>query len=283
MSQPNLKIVSWNICQRKAPWLYLLDMGVDIALLQEATAPPHGVDKRIAVDPGEWTTTGTIVARPWRAAVAKFSERVQLEWIETRSLNKANQGSLEVSQMGTLAAARVTPSVDNLFDPFVVVSMYAPWTNPHEPTKSSWIISDASAHRVVSDLSALIGRQRGHRIIAAGDLNILYGYGEEGSQYWAKRYETVFTRMEALGLAFVGPQFPHGRAADPRPAELPRRSKNVPTYHSNQQTPVSATRQLDFAFASKELADSIKVRALNEPERWGPSDHCRVLIEVSLS
>ena len=29
-------------------------------------------------------------------------------------------------------------------------------------------------------------------MLAAGDLNILYGYGENGSAYWAARYATVF-------------------------------------------------------------------------------------------
>ena len=34
-------------------------------------------------------------------------------------------------------------------------------------------------------------------MLAAGDLNILYGYGENGSAYWAARYATVFDRMRA--------------------------------------------------------------------------------------
>ncbi len=148
--------------------------------------------------------------------------------------------------------------------------MYAPWRKPH--TSSSWIVSDASAHRVVSDLSALIGRQQGHRIVAAGDLNILHGYGEGGSAYWAARYQTVFTRMEALGLPFVGPQAPHGgRQADPWPKELPCESRDVPTYYSIQQkAPAAATRQLDFVFASKALAHSLSVRALKRARRVGP-------------
>ena len=88
--------------------------------------------------------------------------------------------------------------------------------------------------------------------------------------------------MEALGLPFVGPQHPQGRQADPWPDELPRGSTNVPTYYSAQQkTPAAATRQLDFVFASRGLADSVSVRALNEPAQWGPSDHCRLAIEVS--
>jgi len=38
---------------------------------------------------------------------------------------------------------------------------------------------------------------------------------------------------------------------------------------------------LDFVFASERLAERVRVRALNEPEEWGPSDHCRVEVEVA--
>ena len=58
-------------------------------------------------------------------------------------------------------------------------------------------------------------------------------------------------------------------------------SKNVPTYHTIRQSPATAKRQLDFVFASRDLADSIHVRALNEPDQWGPSDHCIIEVEVS--
>ena len=119
----------------------------------------------------------------------------------------------------------------------MIVSMYAPWTRPiYASTGSGWIVSDASAHRAVSDLSAFIGSQHGHRIIAAGDLNILHGHGEHDSVYWAGRYGTVFSKMDALGLSFAGPQAPHGRQADPWPDELPPDSNNIPTYHSVRET-----------------------------------------------
>jgi len=117
----------------------------------------------------------------------------------------------------------------------------------------------------------------------AGDLNILYGYGENGSAYWAARYASVFSRMSALGLAFVGPQAPAGRLAQPWPDELPRTSKNVPTFHTSHQSPASAARQLDFVFASHGLAGRMRATALNDPERWGPSDHCRIEIEIAQS
>jgi hypothetical protein len=139
---------------------------------------------------------------------------------------------------------------------------------------------DAAAHRLLSDVSSLITGSHDHRLIVAGDLNILNRYGEHGDAYWAGRYASVFDRAETLGLVFVGPQAPHGRQADPRPVELPADSRDVPTYHTVRQGPAGATRQLDFVFASVGIADRVRVTALNEPDAWGPSDHCRIAIDL---
>ena len=274
-----INIISWNIRRSAKCWEWLVGSDVDIALLQEAAEPPPKIAARIKVDSAPWCLAGRDSYRPraWRSAVVKVSDRVRVEWIEAKSIDDARSKELGVSRLGTLAAAHVTLPYG---EPFVCISMYAPWTRPHACTESSWIISDASAHRVVSDLSAFVGQQSGHRIVAAGDLNILHGYGEHGDAYWAERYQTIFARMKALGLPFVGPQAPNGEQAEPWPDELPGNSKNVPTYHTNRQKPETATRQLDFVFASEGFADSLTVRALNRPEGWGPSDHCRVEIEL---
>ncbi len=273
-----LKIVAWNIARRPESWRYLLDTDADIALLQEAAAPPADVARRLEVDPGPWKTAGAGLSRPWRAAVVKLTDRVEVRWLEPKPVADALPAELAVSRPGTLAAAIVIPVGS---DPFIVASVYAPWEKPHGLTGSGWIYADGSAHRVVSDLSALIGQQTGHRVLVAGDLNILYGCGEGGSEYWAGRYASVFARLAALGLSFVGPQAPAGRRAEPWPDELPTESNNVPTYYTSRQTPATATRQLDFVFASTGLAQSVRVCALNELEHWGPSDHCRVEIEVA--
>jgi hypothetical protein len=165
--------------------------------------------------------------------------------------------------------------------------MYAPWESPHASTKSSWLYADASAHRLISDISAFVGRERGHHVLAAGDMNILYGYGEHGNRYWAARYQTIFDRFETVGLHFVGPQSksggadtPNGLQANPWPSELPPNSLNVPTFYHSRQTPASATRQLDFVFASNTIAPDVKTYALNHPGEWGRSDHCRLLVKV---
>jgi hypothetical protein len=272
-----VKMIAWNIARRDEAWRYLLDTDADIALLSEAAAPPADVARRVDVDLAHWRTADAGVNRPWRAAVVKLSNRVGVQWLAPKPVADAVPGDPAVSRPGTLAAAIVIPAAG---DPFVVASMYAPWEKPHATTGSGWIYADGSVHRLISDLSALVGQQMGHRILAAGDLNILYGYGENGSAYWASRYATVFARMMALGLSFVGPQAPFGRRADPWPDELPVESANVPTYHTSHQTPATATRQLDFVFASIGLAERVRVRALNEAYQWGPSDHCRIALEV---
>jgi endonuclease/exonuclease/phosphatase family metal-dependent hydrolase len=273
-----VKLIAWNIARREEAWRHLVDSDYDIALLQEAAAPPADVAMQLDVDPDPWRTGGAGQRRPWRTAVVKLKDRVSVKRLEPKSMDESLPGELAVSRLGTLAAAVVSPAVG---EPFTVVSLYAVWEKAHGATGSSLIYADSSVHRLISDLSALVDQRGGHRVLVAGDLNVLYGYGENGSEYWASRYATVFSRMSALGLSFVGPQAPAGRRAEPWPDELPQTSNNVPTYHTRHQTPATATRQLDFVFASGGLAERVRVRALNEPDNWGPSDHCRVEIEVT--
>jgi hypothetical protein len=273
-----VKIISWNIARREECWRALLDSDADLALLQEAAAPPPDIAHLFDIDPSPWRTVGAGLNRPWRAAVVKLSDRINVEWLEPKPLEAASPGELAVSRPGTLTAAVVTPDEGQ---PFTAVSTYGIWEKPHVTTGSSWIYADGSVHRVISDLSSLVGQENGHRILAAGDLNILHGYGDHDSNYWAGRYASVFSRMDALGFSFVGPQSPDGCQSDPWPEELPTDSGNVPTYHTNRQTPETATRQLDFVFASNGLAQSVRAEALNAPGVWGPSDHCRLDIQVT--
>lgn len=269
-----VKLISWNINQQEAAWCALVDSGVDVALLQEARMPPAGL--ALESDEAAWKTAGAGMRRAWRAAVARLSDRVKVDWRDAASIPEADYRGLRVSRSGTLAIADVRDVATG--ECITVASVYAAWESPAGDQKSSWIYADASAHRVISDLSALIRTQKNHRLIVSGDWNILYGYGESGVPYWANRYQTVFDRMAALGIPFAGPQHPNGNQADPWPDELPVDSKNVPTFKPKTGP---ATRQLDFVFASEALHDRLQVTALNAEHEWGPSDHCRVMIELA--
>ena len=97
---------------------------------------------------------------------------------------------------------------------------------------------------------------------------------------WYERDRTVFDRMAALGLEFVGPQSPAGRQAQPTPQGLPASTRNVATFYMPGNSPATAANQLDYVFASRGFHQSVRTRALNGVEEWGSSDHCRILIEV---
>jgi exonuclease III len=266
-----LRIWSWNVNGQHL-WDRLATSKVDVALLQESPVPVGPWEGKVAPHPeAGWGTAGWL--KPLRTAVVAVSETTSLEPRPLTSPEERAAGALLVSRRGTLAAADVVIDGERI----TLVSMYAAW----EGGRPGPIYADASAHRLLSDLSGILTDARSHRVIAAGDLNILHGYGDYGDSYWAARYATVFDRAEAMGLRFVGPQAPYGRQANPWPGELPEYSLNVPTYHTRQQGPMGATRQLDFVFASHALADRLSVRALNtDPDEWGPSDHCRVAIEL---
>jgi hypothetical protein len=270
-----MKLVSWNTNGRDV-WRSLSD-DVDVALLQEARDPMGSVEYQVCPAGEAWRTLGW-ESPLWHraAAVAAPSGRFKLRPYKTHPAHEPVEGGVAVSRPGTLAIADV---MDGDAVVVTVASAYASW---QKGLRDGSIFADASVHSLLSDLSPLITHPTRHRLIVAGDLNVLFGYGEDGSAYWAQRYENVFARANAMGLVYVGPAAPHGRRAHPWPEELPRTSLTVPTYYPRGGSAATASRQLDHVFASRAIADSVSVRALNGIEEWGPSDHCRVEIDLDL-
>jgi hypothetical protein len=271
---PKLRIISWNMMQSAPSWAFLLSSSVpDIVLLQEAIKPKDDVCWSVPALNESWRIKGN--RKEFCAAIVGLTDRYEARLIEPKMLGEEGAGKLAVSLLGTLSAAEAKTSNH---ETILLVSAYSTWEYSFPDKKP--IFADASAHRLISDLSKLINGRRKLLLIVAGDWNILYGYGENGDEYWKDRYNTVFARMETIGVPFVGPQYPGGTQADPWPSELPRASLNVPTFRTKRNDPSSATRQLDFVFASRELHNRLEVRALNRPEEWGPSDHCRIEINL---
>ena len=279
-----VRLVSWNIAKREKPWRELNEMAhrddVDVALLQEAGNPPGDLANTIQfVSDVFWDPH---LFDRWPLVVA-LSDRVKVESFRQVPPNcDLEEGAIGVSGIGTIAAAKVTP-LDRPKEAFVAVSMYARWMKPHPSTGSSWRTgaSDVSAHRILSDLSALIGHEdpSHHRILAAGDLNMFYG-ATGRTLSLPERERTVWNRFEALGLEFLGPRAPNGRQANAMSADVPQDTRNVPTFCRPGKSAAEARDQLDYAFASRGFHKRVMVRALNEVEEWGSSDHCRLLIEV---
>jgi hypothetical protein len=272
---PVIRIVSWNVGRRDL-WQDVAAGDQHLALLQEVGRPTGDLGLQVVPGPDEaWETSGP-ESRPWRTAVAATPE-LALRPYRTAPRHQAAAGTLAVSRPGTLTAADVLRDGEPVL---TAVSVYGTWESPL--TGEGPIFSDASGHQILSDIAPLVTGRDGHRLLVAGDWNMLFGYAEDGDAYWAGRIRSVFDRAETMGLVFLGPQSPNGRQADPWPPELPRTSRNVPTFHDAEQTPATATRQTDYVFASESIADRVQATAMNAPEEWGASDHCRVSIAVDL-
>lgn len=270
-----IELVSWNV-NRRSLWDESAEGSVDVALLQEAPRPsPDSGFAGVPAPDGDWSTRG------WnheaRTCIVNCSGRLD---VRGRALKDPESDSeveaLGVSRRGSLTVADIYRGDDFLL---TVVSAYGAW---ERAAAIDEIFADASVHRLLSDIAPLITGRSSERVLIAGDLNILHGYGEHGDAYWAARYQTVFDRAAAMGLEFSGPQAPNGRQANPPAAEMPAGSRDVPTFRHSRQTPKTATRQLDFVFATRNIAPMVAVRALNQPDEWGPSDHCRIRISIDL-
>ena len=289
-------VVCWNIAKKHAAWRELVEMGADVALLQEAGNPPADVAGRVDTGPREHWDSHVWNSDWWKdrdwpslfdrwPKVVKLSDRVEVEWFkQVGPVSAAASDEIAVSGIGTIAAARVRPKGGSA--PFVAVSMYGKWTKPHVSVDTKFFkvgYADASVHRILSDLSAFIGHTDPgtHRILAAGDLNMIFGATDDHHLALPARERNVTDRMDALGLELLGPWHPNGRQAEPTPHGMPPDTLSVPTFHHSRQDPIDAEYQYDYAIASRGFHESVTVRAMNSVEEWGASDHCRLLMEVS--
>ena len=244
-----ITVVSWNIGRRLQSVEELLAMDADVALLQEvgpgALEALKEAGGNVGVSPQDpWEPWPREHYDRW-PMVVKLSDRVKVGWFRQilPTAPEEQDDEIAVSNVGIIAAARVIPLVSG--KPFIAVSMYARWFRPHPLTgKTNNIHSDRSAHLIMSDLAAFIWDTDlgDHRILAAGDLNNIYGATEDNRLVWYERDRGVFDRMDALGLEFMGPQHPNGQLANPTPVGLPPDTKNVPTYYTTRQSPTADHR-----------------------------------------
>lgn len=279
-----IRVVSWNINKQLEPWRVLAGMAergeADLALLQEAGRPPGDLAGLVSFEDHVFWNRRLYDRWP---LVVRLSDKVEVKWFrQAPPISDVGKRELGVSGIGTLAAAKIIPQ-DRPQDAFLAFSLYARWMKSHPDfgRQKPGIYADGSAHRILSDLQVFVGHEGPdkHRILAAGDLNMFFGaIGSTLST--PARERTVWERFAALGLEFLGPQAPEGQIAEKPQPDVPADSRNVPTYHTLKQSPQEANRQLDYAFASRGFHQGIRVRALNSLDEWGPSDHCRLLIEI---
>ena len=119
------------------------------------------------------------------------------------------------------------------------------------------LISVEASHRTSPALPKVMQAIQHH---CGADLPFIIG--GDLTTWWNSK-TTVFADMMRMGLPLIGP---HSATFYSKP---------------HRQTPSDAELQLDYVFASRSIAHRVTVRALNGVDEWGPSDHCRLLIEVA--
>jgi endonuclease/exonuclease/phosphatase family metal-dependent hydrolase len=236
-----LTLLDWNCGRREDAWTAAAAFDAEVMLLQEAPPPPApqlGMPRLVSPAPaGPWAVSGA-QAHPWRTAiaVAGHADDLRAEPLPLQALDSASPREVGVSRAGTLAAARVAVAG---YEPVQVVSVYVAWENAWTPDGPGWGYPDASAHRVISDVAALVNEHPPRRLLVAGDWNVRR---DEPDATWAPRVASVFDRLAALGLVLVGPSTSHGR--------------EVPTFRPDDGAP---DRQLDYVHASPDLAPHLTV------------------------
>ena len=98
------------------------------------TRPMPVTSRSRSVDSAPWETM-IVGGRPsYRTAIVKLSDRIEIDWIDARSIDTAESRDLVASWPGTIAAAFFTPPSG---EPLVTVSMYAQWVrDPQSPDLS---------------------------------------------------------------------------------------------------------------------------------------------------
>ena len=104
-------VVCWNMKRRKKPWRRLVEMGADVALLQETThlVPPDVAD-RVDVGPlveqGAWDPRESkrdFSGRRW-PKIAKLSNRVEVEWFKpVTPIGPRSEDTIRISDIQTCA------------------------------------------------------------------------------------------------------------------------------------------------------------------------------------
>ena len=175
------KVVCWNMDYKRDSWRKLVQMDADVALLQEPCKVPPDVADRVEIEPPDhWSDWDSCLPKPARAhrrpRVAKLSDRVKVDWFKPVPLLERYPRIRSPSATSIPSPPPGSPRLTAIRSRSSPYRCTAHWKSPHPSTgrEKNDPQADASAHRIISDLSVFVPpRDRlPHRILAAGDLNI---------------------------------------------------------------------------------------------------------------
>lgn len=266
-----MKVGIWNIAGALArgindkAWQELWgDLGVDVALVQEAYVTPEVgrvVGQPFVEHPGSPSRWGTyVVARPDGPAI---------EAVSRNPVGVDEPHAIEDSYPATTAIARVT--VDGVS--VHLISVYGALTGT--PTRHA----ETSMHRVLSDLTDLIAT--GEPVLLAGDFKVTtqpYASGDP-SGWWHDQDLIVFQRLGALGMIdLIDQSLPDDYMAPPNCPCSASRCRHVRTTR-HRHDPESTPYQNDWVYGTKAMAGLVtSCSVVDNEDHWSVSDHAPIVV-----
>lgn len=255
-----MKIVSWNMQNKRESWRFLVHPRhdeYDFAFIGEACVPPLGV-RRSAVAAqwdipyASWELQPSETRRKYRQEILSRSVAWQVERFERHEVVDA-----------------VTPSLPPRHD-----RIFRRWHRAAIARCGELelcLLCVVSGHHQAQSLPLLIGGLR--NVLAAREFDPKMPMIVAGDLTTNRRKSPeTFERMAEIGVPWVGPDAPNYiQIAGRKPHQ--------------RETPATAHRHLNHVFVTADLVDRVSVTALNDPDEsspsfWGPSDHCRIVVEV---
>lgn len=271
----DFKLLTWNMQGNPDAWDRVGELsaqhGIQLALLQEARKPSGSVGTTFPGSGTEWSIDAHVdVKRGVRSVVGLLDEELDAVAVEPVPFSAHRRGEFTASHPGQFSVVDVLRSDNSIA--LTVVSLYGIWDQDDR-----FLFAEGTLHRALSDLTILFQDRNRPNIVVAGDLNIYRQWAKADSgAYWSPRYDTVFDRLAAYGLAFRGPE---GRAPlDRCPCGQGEQCRHVRTF-AFQKKVTNRPYQLDYVFST----DSVEVLScdvISDASDWTYSDHLPVEVLV---
>jgi endonuclease/exonuclease/phosphatase family metal-dependent hydrolase len=239
--------------QRAAAWELLASLDLEVALVQEAVPPPH--------THAVYRAGGIGGRRQWGSAVVSFDGELR----EIDRIKSPHGGGQELDLVQTFPGS-VAIGQPAGAEPVVFVSAYGVMEGGYAVT---------TMHRVLSDLTPLLDKEIGKRLIIGGDFNCSTQLGGHDRA----RHRNLFDRFATLGLVDLLAQTTDSRAPLEGCPCSDDPCRHVQTLrHARSRTPWHN----DYLFATPPLAERLRdCQPLAGPNQWALSDHCPVIAEFA--
>ena len=261
----SISVGTWNMDhwkrtseQRKDAWSYLKSKSkADVMLLQESVAPSD-------IPRNSFVHREIAGRRPWGSSVVAFDTELEIEEIDAVG---TRYGPTRFSMLGSLPGSVIVARIHvPEVGPITCVSVYGMIDDGYSQTRM---------FRVIADLIPLFDSDDGRRVILGGDFNVTTAACPDTLEL--PRYRAILSAIESLGLVNLATT----AACRPEPITgCPCRAcdcRHVRTFGDDPGT------QLDFLYATKELAHRCTRLRVDHSVMGTLSDHAPLIAEFKVS